>query len=113
MLITWVIFFLIITLQLFRFYYGFRQLSSLPNRPSVASSKNSHFQNEAKCKTFLANMSFIYIRTDKIGIIFTSMASHLASFWGHSKKPFVLRLIIAIIIHAKYLSNSDWLRAHA
>ena len=29
------------------------------NRP-LASSKNPHFQNEAKCTTFLVKMSFIY-----------------------------------------------------
>ena len=29
------------------------------------SSKNSHFQNEAKCKTFLAKMSFICTRIKK------------------------------------------------
>ena len=32
--------------------------SSLPNRP-VPSSKKSHFQNEAKCETFVVKMSFI------------------------------------------------------
>ena len=28
-----------------------------------ASCKNSHFKNEAKCKTFLVKMSFIYVIT--------------------------------------------------
>ena len=31
----------------------------------LPSSKNSHFQNEAKCKTFLAKMSFICTRMKK------------------------------------------------
>ena len=31
------------------------------NRP-LPSSKNSHFQNEAKCATFLMKMSFICMR---------------------------------------------------
>ena len=31
------------------------------NRP-FRSSKNSHFQNEVKCKTFVVEMSFIYMR---------------------------------------------------
>ena len=31
------------------------------NEP-LASSKNPHFQNEAKCRTFLVKMSFICIR---------------------------------------------------
>ena len=47
---------------------------SVTNRP-FPSSKKSHFQNEAKCKTFVVKMTFICI------IIFKSMASHLASLW--------------------------------
>ena len=46
------------------------------NRP-FPSYKKSHFQNEAKCETFVVKMSFICIT---IKIIFVSMASHLASF---------------------------------
>ena len=45
------------------------------NRP-FPSSKKSHFQNEAKCETFVAKINFICII---IKIIFISMASHLAS----------------------------------
>ena len=45
------------------------------NRP-FPSFKKSHFQNEAKCETFVVKMSFICI----IEIIFISMASHLAPF---------------------------------
>ena len=48
------------------------------NRP-LPSSKNSHFQNEAKCKTFAVKMSFIWMR---ITVVFMSMASHLASLWN-------------------------------
>ena len=33
----------------------------LDNRP-LPSSKNPHFQNEAKCTTFLVKMSFTYMR---------------------------------------------------
>ena len=40
------------------------------------SSKNSHFQNEAKCKTFLVEMSFICMG---IKNVFISMALLLAS----------------------------------
>ena len=47
----------------------------LANNP-FSSSKNSHFQDEAKCTTFLMKTSFICIR---IKIIFRSIASHLAS----------------------------------
>ena len=43
-----------------------------------ASSKNSHFQTEAKFKTFLAIMSLICMRT-KLRFQFVSAASHLAS----------------------------------
>ena len=34
---------------------------ALTNRPGP-SSKNSHFENEAKCTTFLVKMSFICVR---------------------------------------------------
>ena len=34
---------------------------SLLNRP-LLSSKNLHFQNEAKCATFLVKIIFIYMR---------------------------------------------------
>ena len=43
------------------------------------SFKNSHFQNEAQCKTFLVKMSDICLR---VNIIFISMASHLTSLWN-------------------------------
>ena len=42
------------------------------------SSKNSHFQKEAKCETFLVIMSFIYIRRKKL---FIPMVSHLVETW--------------------------------
>ena len=42
------------------------------------SSKNSHFRNEAKFKTFLVKMKFICM---SIKNIFISMALHLASLW--------------------------------
>ena len=54
----------------------FWELGAL-NRP-LASSKNPHFQNEAKCTTFLVKMSFIRMR---MKIIFISKAENLTSFW--------------------------------
>ena len=42
------------------------------------SSKNSHFQNEAKCETFLVIMSFIYIRRKTL---FIPMVLHLVEAW--------------------------------
>ena len=42
------------------------------NRP-FPSSKNSHFQHEAKCKTFVVKISFICMR---IKTIFITMAPH-------------------------------------
>ena len=47
------------------------------NRP-LPSSKNPHFQNEARCTTFLVKMSFICMRMKMISI---SKAEHLPSFW--------------------------------
>ena len=46
------------------------------NRP-LTSSKNLHFQNEAKSTAFLVKMRFICIR---MKIISTSKAEHLTSF---------------------------------
>ena len=40
---------------------SFLHVSKVANRP-LPSSKNPHFQNEAKCTTFLVKMSFICIR---------------------------------------------------
>ena len=49
------------------------------NRP-LPSSKNPHFQKEARCTNFLVKMSFICIRmTEMISI---SKAEHLPSFWN-------------------------------
>ena len=45
----------------FVYYHIQVELPSDVNRP-LPSSKNPHFQNEAKCTTFLANMSFICTR---------------------------------------------------
>ena len=41
-------------------YWG-RAIQLLANRP-LPSSKNPHFQNEAKCTTFLVEMSFVCMR---------------------------------------------------
>ena len=43
----------------------------------LASSKNPHFQNEAKCTTFLVKMSFICMRMKIISI---SKAEYSTSF---------------------------------
>ena len=43
------------------------------------SSKNSHFQNEAKCKIFVVKMRFSCMR---IQIVFISMGLHLTSLWN-------------------------------
>ena len=53
----------------------YEQLRPWLYRP-FPSSKNSHIQNEAKCKTFQVKMSFICMRK----IIFISMA--LTSLWN-------------------------------
>ena len=50
------------------------------NKP-LPSSKNPHFQIEAKCTTFLVKMSFICTR---MKIIFISKAEHLTSFCGYT-----------------------------
>ena len=46
------------------------------HKTPFSSFKNSHFQNEAKCKTFFVRMNFICMR---IKIIVVLMASHLSS----------------------------------
>ena len=50
------------------------------------SSKNSHFKNEAKCKTFLVKMSFIYVIKK---IIFISMVLCFASLWSRGLRQLV------------------------
>ena len=49
------------------------------NRP-LPSSKNRHFQNEAKSTTFLLKMSFICMRMKNYFHISISKAEHLTSF---------------------------------
>ena len=44
----------------------------------LRSSKTPHFQNDAKCRTFLVKMSFTCMA---IKIISLSNAEHLTSFW--------------------------------
>ena len=46
------------------------------NRP-LLNSKNPHFQNEAKCTTFLVEMSSICMR---MKIVSVSKVEHLTSF---------------------------------
>jgi len=52
-------------------------LLKLPNNKPLPSSKNPHFQNEAKFTAFLVKMSFICMRMKIISI---SKAAHLTSF---------------------------------
>ena len=47
------------------------------NRP-LLNSKNPHFQNEAKCTTFLVEMSSTCMR---MKIVSVSKVEHLTSFW--------------------------------
>jgi len=54
-------------------------MSSWLNCFAFTSSKNSHFQNEAKCKTFLVIMSFICMR---IKNNFHMTGFHLSSLWN-------------------------------
>ena len=56
------------------------QLFQLWRNWPFPSSKNSHFRNEAKFKTFLVKMKFICIWEEKN--IFISMALLLASLWN-------------------------------
>ena len=51
--------------------------NGIPINKPFPSSKHSLFQNEAKCKTFLMKMRFIWPPNKKI--IFISVALHLAS----------------------------------
>ena len=48
------------------------------------SFTNSHFQNEAQCKTFLVKMSVICMR---LNIIFISMTSHVTSLGNRGLEP--------------------------
>ena len=57
---------------------NFIKLTDKLNRP-FPSSRSRYLQHEAKCKTFLVKMSFIWMR---IKIVFIPMASHLASSWN-------------------------------
>ena len=45
---------------------------------SLPSSKNPHFENEARYTTFLVKMSFVYMRMKLV--ISVSKAQHLPSF---------------------------------
>ena len=57
---------------------NFIKLTDKLNRP-FPSSRSRYLQHEAKFKTFLVKMSFIWMR---IKIVFIPMASHLASSWN-------------------------------
>ena len=51
------------------------------------SSKNSHFQNEAKCKIFVVKMKFSCMR---IQIVFISMGLHFTSLWNRGLRPLMV-----------------------
>ena len=59
----------------------------LQNRPFL-SSKNSHFQNEAKCETFVVKMSFICIIKNHFHINGFALSLALkVRFFGTRKWP--------------------------
>ena len=67
------------------------------------SSKNPHFQNEAKCETFLVKMSFIRMR---IKNVFTSLALYLASLWNRGlRQP--RNGLLKVILHGT-IRNDDF-----
>ena len=71
----------------------------IQNRP-FPSSKKSHFQNEAKCETFVVKMSFICIII-KTHFHINGFALSLAlkvRFFGTRKWP--IALLCLIVIHA-------------
>ena len=78
------------------------------------SSKNSHFQNEAKCKIFVVKMRFSCMR---IQIVFISMGLHLTSLWNRGLRqlwngPFRLHeLIWKLEVHVigKFHDGVIWL----
>ena len=78
----------------------------LKNRP-LPSSKDPHFQNEAKCTTFLVKMSFICMR---MKYHFISKAVHLTSFWYRGpgelgNGPFVLKTRLIFVRKARIVSQ--------
>ena len=78
----------------------------LKNRP-LPSSKDHHFQNEAKCTTSLVKMSFICVR---MKYHFISKAVHLTSFWYRGpgelgNGPFVLKTRLIFVRKARIVSQ--------
>ena len=50
------------------------KLRFMGKKKVISQSKNSHFENEAKCKTIVAKKSFIYNRIKNIFISLASIA---------------------------------------
>ena len=72
------------------------------NRP-FPSSKKSHFQNGAKCETFVGKMSFICIII-KTHFPFNGFALSLAlkvRFFGTRKWPVFLKYLSAVPVNVK------------
>ena len=61
---------------------------------AISESKNYHFQNQAKCETFLLKMSFIRMR---IKHVFISMALHLASLWNRGLRQLDNNLVTVML----------------
>ena len=94
------------SLQWFRFHRPYSK-SKFVNR-SLPSSKNPHFQNEARCTTFLVKMSFIYTRMKNDSI---SKAEHLPSFWNRGPGELGNGLLLGchLFPSAKLTFSYQWL----
>ena len=82
-----------------------RWLKSLANRP-LPSSKNPHFQNEAKCTTFLVKINFV---CSGVRIVFISKAGHLTSFWKRGPGELGNDLVRHVKVFSRLLEvNGNW-----
>ena len=90
------------------FFLLYYYMKNYCNRP-FPSSKNSHFQNEAKCETFVVKMSFICIII-KNHFHINGFALSLAlkvRFFGTRKWPILgPRLYTAVTKHAPSLTST-------
>ena len=59
--------------------FGILWVGNRSSKRPFSSSKNSHFQNEAKCKNFLLKMKSVWMRIKNVDRL---IASHLASLWN-------------------------------
>ena len=74
--------------------FPFKYTLTLPNRP-LPNSEDPHFQNEARCTTFLVKMSFICMRVKMISI---SKAEHLPSFWNRGPGQLGNGLLVSLSV---------------